>query len=555
MVNRIPLIIGIVLLAVFVWGYAITVDQAFFDAALDGADQLFGLHDRLSLFGLSIPVSWPMIAFVLMIPIAIVSGLMPGGGLPFLVVVLAFATEIENPFIALPVVIGYMAANDLTEPIPSILLGIPGARSSQATILDGYPLARQGYAGYALGASYTSSLIGGIIGGIALLAVLPFARELLRHFGSAEFFLLALLGICAVAIVSAGAIVKGLLTACLGLFIGMIGFVNIASETRATFGIDYLYDGINIVPVVVGLFAIPEIADLVISNTPVAKERLSEMLKEGNRDVAKGMREALRHKWLITRSSLIGVFIGAMPGLGPTPAHWLAYAQARQTEKGAVETFGTGDIRGVIAPESSNNSTDGGVLMPTLIFAIPGSGPMAIVLGFLYIVGVQPGPAMVNPELHLNLTLSLVYVIVLANILVVPIVLRFSPLLTKVAAVPPLVLAPVVIGIVTLAAFQANLDISDLTVMVVFAALGMFMKAYAWPRPPILIAVVLAGPLETFMSRAIQTEGIGMVTRVPFLAILVVVTLAIFFSLRVQRGAQRLQEQTLAKEAAGGAES
>ena len=554
MVNRIPLVIGIVLLAVFVWGYAVTVDQAFFDAAADGANRLFGLHDRVSLFGLSVPVSWPIIAFVLMIPVAIVSGLMPGGGLPFLVVVLAFATELD-PFIALPVVIGYMAANDLTEPIPSILLGIPGARSSQATILDGYPLARQGYAGYALGASYTSSLIGGIIGGIALLAVLPFARELLRHFGSAEFFLLALLGICAVAIVSAGAIVKGLLTACLGLFIGMIGFVNIASETRATFGIDYLYDGINIVPVVVGLFAIPEIADLVISNTPVAKERLSEMLKEGNRDVAKGMREALRHKWLIARSSLIGVFIGAMPGLGPTPAHWLAYAQARQTEKGAVETFGTGDIRGVIAPESSNNSTDGGVLMPTLIFAIPGSGPMAIVLGFLYIVGVQPGPAMVNPELHLNLTLSLVYVIVLANILVVPIVLRFSPLLTKVAAIPPLVLAPLVLGIVTLSAFQANLDISDLTVMVVFAALGMFMKAYAWPRPPILIAVVLAGPLETFMSRAIQTEGIGMVTRVPFLAILVVVTLAIFFSLRVQRGAQRLQEQTLAREAADGAES
>ena len=540
MVNRLPLVIGIVMLAVFVWGYAVTVDRAFFDAALDGADRLFR--------------PGPMIALVLMVPIAIISGLMPGGGLPFLVVVLAFATELD-PFIALPVVIGYMAANDLTEPIPSILLGIPGARSSQATILDGYPLARQGYGGYALGASYTSSLIGGIIGGIALLAVLPFARELLRFFGSAEFFLLALLGIGAVAIVSAGAVVKGLLTACLGLFIGMIGFVNIASETRATFGIDYLYDGIHIVPVVVGLFAIPEIADLVISNTPVAKERLSEMLKEGNRDVAKGMREALRHKWLITRSSLIGVFIGAMPGLGPTPAHWIAYAQARQTEKGAVETFGTGDIRGVIAPESSNNSTDGGVLMPTLIFAIPGSGPMAIVLGFLYIVGVQPGPAMVNPELHLNLTLSLVYVIVLANLLVVPIVLRFSPLLTKVAAVPPLVLAPLVIAIVTLSAFQANLDISDLTVMVVFSALGIFMKAYAWPRPPILIAVVLAGPLETFMSRAIQTEGIGMVTRIPFLTILVVVVVAVFFSLRVQRGAQRLQEQTLAKEAAGGAES
>lgn len=543
MVNRLPLIIGLVVAAALVWAYAQTVDGAFFGAAADGANRLFGAWPP-----------WPLIALVLMIPIAIASGLMPGGGLPFLVVVLAFATELDA-FIALPVVIGYMAANDLTEPIPSILLGIPGARSSQATILDGYPLARKGYAGYALGASYTSSLIGGIIGGGALLAVLPFARELLRYFGSSEFFLLSLLGIAAVAIVSAGAVVKGLLTACLGLFIGMIGFVNIAQETRATFGIDYLYDGVNIVPVVVGLFAIPEIADLVISNTPVAKERLSEMLKEGNRDVSRGMREALRHKWLITRSSLIGVFIGAMPGLGPTPAHWIAYAQARQTEKGAVQTFGTGDIRGVIAPESSNNSTDGGVLMPTLIFAIPGSGPMAIVLGFLYIVGVQPGPAMVDPDLHLNLTLSLVYVIVLANLLVVPIVLRFSPTLTKVAAIPPLVLAPLVIAIVTLSAFQANLDISDLTTMAVFAALGMFMKAYAWPRPPILIAIVLAGPLETFMSRAIRTEGWEMLQRPAFLAILVIVVTAVYFSLRVQRAAQRLQERTLAGEATDGDQS
>ena len=527
--TRIPIaFITLAVAAAVGWAYAQAIDAAFFEAAADGASQLFR--------------PGPLIAIAVMIPIALVSGLMPGGGLPFLIVVLSFATEID-PFISLPLVIGYMAANDLTEPIPSILLGIPGARSSQATILDGYPLARQGYAGYALGASYTSSLIGGIIGGVALFAVIPFARELLRLFGSPEFFLLSLLGIAAVGIVSAGAVVKGLLTAVLGLLIGLIGFTNVAQAERVTFGIDYLYDGIDIVPVVVGLFAIPEIADLVISNTPVAKERLSEMLKEGNRDVYKGMREALRHKWLIARSSLIGVFIGAMPGLGPTPAHWLAYAQARQTEPGATETFGTGDIRGVIAPESSNNSTDGGVLMPTLLFAIPGSAPMAIVLGFLFIVGIQPGPQMVDPDKHLNLTLSFVYVIVLANILVVPIVLRFSPVLTKVAAVPPLVLAPVVIGVVMLSAFQANLDISDLTVVLAFAALGMFMKAYAWPRPPILIAIVLAEPLEKFMSISIQAKGISMVWQPAFLGILIVVGAAVYFSLRVQRSAQRLQQR------------
>ncbi len=529
MTNRIP-IAGLAIAAVVLlgWGYAQAIDAAFFNAAADGARQLLR--------------PGPMIAIAVMIPIALVSGLMPGGGLPFLIVVLSFATELD-PFISLPLVIAYMAANDLTEPIPSILLGIPGARSSQATILDGYQLSRKGYAGYALGASYTSSLIGGIIGGVALFAVIPFARELLRLFGSPEFFLLSLLGIAAVGIVSAGAVVKGLLTASLGLLIGMIGFTNVAQAERATFGLSYLYDGINIVPVVVGLFAIPEIADLVISNTPIAKERLSDMLKEGNKDVYKGMREALRHKWLIARSSLIGVFIGAMPGLGPTPAHWLAYAQARQTEAGGRETFGTGDIRGVIAPESSNNSTDGGVLMPTLLFAIPGSAPMAIVLGFLFIVGIQPGPQMVDPDKHLNLTLSFVYVIVLANIIVVPIVLRFSPALTKVAAIPPLVLAPIVIGVVMLSAFQANLDIADLTTALVFAALGMFMKAYAWPRPPILIAIVLAQPLEKFMSISIQAKGISMVWQPAFIGIIVVVGLAVFFSLRVQRGAQRLQEQ------------
>ena len=529
MASRLPITAASVVVgATLVWAYSQAVDAAFFAAALDGAQRLF--------------TPGPMIAFAIMIPIALASGLMPGGGLPFLIVVLSFATELD-PFIALPVVIGYMAANDLTEPIPSILLGIPGARSSQATILDGYPLARKGYAGYALGASYTSSLIGGIVGGVALFAVIPFARELLRLFGSPEFFLLSLLGIAAVGIVSAGAVVKGLLTAVLGLLIGLIGFTNIAQAERAAFGIDYLYDGIHIVPVVVGLFAIPEIADLVISNTPVAKERLSDMLKEGNKDVYKGMREALRHKWLIARSSLIGVFIGAMPGLGPTPAHWLAYAQARQTEPGAKSTFGTGDIRGVIAPEASNNSTDGGVLMPTLLFAIPGSAPMAIVLGFLFIVGIQPGPQMVDPDKHLNLTLSFVYVIVLANILVVPIVLRFSAVLTKVAAVPPLVLAPLVIGIVMLSAFQANLDVADLAVVLAFSALGMFMKAYAWPRPPILIAIVLAQPLEKFMSISIQARGISMVWQPAFVGILIVVGLAVYFSLRVQRGAQRLQEQ------------
>jgi len=497
------------------------------EAMVDAAQQLF--------------TPGPMIAFAIMIPVALIAGLMPGGGLPFIVVVLSFTTELD-PFVAMALIIGYMAANDLTEPIPSILLGIPGARSSQATILDGYPMSKRGEAGIAIGASYTSSLIGGIIGAAALLAVLPFARELLKLFGAPEFFLLSLLGIASVGIISAGAISKGLLTAALGLFIGMIGFNDVVGTTRATFGLDYLWDGINIIPVVVGLFAFPEIADLVITNTPVAKDEMGNMLKNGRADTIKGMRIALQHKWLITRSSLIGVFIGAMPGLGPTPAHWIAYAQARQTEKGARETFGTGDIRGVIAPEAANNSTDGGVLIPTLLFSIPGSAPMAIVLGALILLGIQPGPQMVSK--HLDLTVAMIYIIVLGNVVVVPIVLIFAAQLAKVSIIRPQILAPIVIGITSVSAFMANVSIEDLALVAVFAVLGMFMKAYGWPRPPILIAIVLTSQLEKWMSIAIQTRGWSMLWQPAFLTIMVVVAVAVFFSLRVAAGTEKVAGKT-----------
>jgi TctA family transporter len=206
-----------------------------------------------------------------------------------------------------------------------------------------------------------------------------------------------------------------------------------------------------------------------------------------------------------------------------------------------VQTFGTGDLRGVIAPEAANNSTDGGVLIPTLLFAIPGSAPMALVLGALVLVGIQPGPQMVGE--HLDLTIAMVYIIVLANIVVVPVVLLFAAPLTKVSIIPPQVLAPVVLGITTVSAFMANTTFEDLALVAVFGVLGMFMKAYAWPRPPILIAIVLTGELEKWMSIAIQTEGWSMVLKPAFIGILVVVGLAVFFALRVQSGTKERAEE------------
>jgi putative tricarboxylic transport membrane protein len=497
------------------------------EAAVDAAQRLFS--------------PGPLLVMLIMLPISLISGMMPGGNLPIAVIVLGFAGYLD-PWITVTALVFFLAASDITEPVPSILMGIPGARSAQATILDGYPMAQRGEAGIALGASYMCTLVGGVIGAVALLVALPISRELLKLFGSAEFFLLSLLGLLCVAIVSSGAFVKGMLTAAFGLAIAMIGFSPITGVVRVDFGIEYLWDGVPLVPIVVGLFALPEAIDLVVANTPIARERLDTMLKEAHRDVYQGMREALNHKWLLVRSSLIGTFVGMMPGVGSSGAHWIAYAQARHTEKGGLESFGKGDVRGVIAADSANNSVDGGTLIPTVVFGIPGSGGMAILLAILVISGVQPGPAMLTR--HLDLTISLVYVVALANIIVVPIMLFAARYITRIAAVPPNLLAPIVIGVVTLAAYQATYSIEDLVLVLAFAVLGIFMKRFGWPRPPILIAVVLAEIVEKYLWLSVNTYGFSMFLRPQFLGIIAVMVLVMVVSLRIQAGAKKAWAET-----------
>ncbi len=252
-------------------------------------------------------------------------------------------------------------------------------------------MAKQGMAGQALSAAYFASLLGGLIGASGLALVIPLARPIVNFFGSPEFFMMALLGIAIVGIVSSGALVKGLLAGAFGLSLGLVGFDSIAGIPRGTLGIDYLWDGLPLIPAIIGLFAIPELLDMVVSDTPIARRRMDDLLAGVNTGRLEGIRLVLRHKLLVLRSSLVGLLVGIMPGVGGSTAHWLAYAQARQSERDAYKTFGTGDIRGVIAPESANNSIDGGVLIPTLTFGLPGSAGMAIMLGFLVLLVSSPG--------------------------------------------------------------------------------------------------------------------------------------------------------------------
>lgn len=479
----------------------------------------------------------PFLALMIGVLIGMTSGAIPGGGLPGLVVLLGFAYHMD-PWVAIPLAIGMMSTVATTDTIPAVLLGVPGSTSGQATILDGYPMAQKGLAGLALSAAYFASLIGGVLGAVFLFVTLPFTRQIVNEFSSAEFFVMSLISVAIVGVLSSGALFKGLAAGAFGLLIAMVGFDPLTATPRLTLGIDYLYDGVPLLPLIVGLFALPELIDLVVSQSAIARQRVDLMIAGGLHDRAAGMREALKNWGLIVRSSIIGLVVGVMPGIGGSLANWLAYAQARQTVKGGTRTFGTGDVRGVIAPEAANNSVDGGDLLPTLGFGIPGSVGMALFLGFLIILGYQPGPVML--QRNMDVLLGIAFSLAIANVAATTIGLFFTPQLARIALIRPYVLVPVVIAILTISAFQATKSMGDLMLMLAATGLGFFMKTYGWPRPPIIIAIVLGETIEKYYFLSMSNYGLALFAR-PAVLIMIAITVATGIYTIQTRKAARLQ--------------
>jgi TctA family transporter len=276
-----------------------------------------------------------------------------------------------------------------TGDITSVLFGVPGEAISAATVVDGYPMAKKGEAGRALGAALMSSLLGALIGAVALALAVPIVRPLVLTFGSPELFMLSLVGISCITSLSGTTTrgqIKGFAMGLFGLLISTIGQERQSGSLRFDLGMMYLWDGLDFVPVLVGIFAIPEIIDLAVRGTSIAGDRPPENLSSG---VMEGVKDTFRHFWLVFRCSIIGVFVGIMPGAGGGVAQWMAYAHAVQSATDSKERggFGKGDIRGVLGPGAANNSKEGGELIPTVAFGVPGSGAMAILLSGFLIMG------------------------------------------------------------------------------------------------------------------------------------------------------------------------
>ena len=330
--------------------------------------------------GLSLVFEWPAIGFLMLgVFIGIWMGAIPGlGGVIGLVLLLPFTFGMD-PVPAFALLLGMFAVTSTSDTIASVMLGIPGTAASQATILDGYPLAQKGQAARALGAAFTVSAFGGVFGALILAVSLPIILPVILAFNSPELFMLGLLGLAMVGSLSGGSVMKGLAVAALGILLATVGEAVTVAIPRFAFGTDYLSDNLPLIPVVLGLFAIPEIMELAIRNTSISK------IPQGQSDgggLMDGVKDAFRHWWLAVRCAVIGTYVGMLPGLGAAIVDWIAYGHAVQSAKDKSQ-FGKGDIRGVIAPEAANNAIKGGALVPTVAFGIPGSLGTAILLSAL----------------------------------------------------------------------------------------------------------------------------------------------------------------------------
>ena len=444
----------------------------------------------------------------------LVLGIVPGiGGLAGTAMLLPF-TFTMDPYSAFALLLGLGATTATGDPIPAILFGVPGGAASAATVLDGFPMAKKGEAGRALSAAYMSSLMGGIFGALLLAISIPILRPVMLFIGSPELLAFSILGISMVAVLSGNAPLRGITAGCFGVMIAMIGTDPQTGTLRWTMDSLYLWDGLPLVPLLLGVFALPELCDLLIARVAISSDTSKANIYKGQ---WQGVKDCFKNWWLILRCSWIGGGIGSIPGISAAVVDWLAYGHALKTEKGASQTFGKGDVRGVIASESSNNAKEGGALVPTIAFGVPGSATMAILLGAFLIHGLVPGPDMLTK--NLSITYSMVWSVALANILGAGLCYAFSPQFAKIATLRYTLILPAVLGIVYIGAFEASRQWGDLITLLFFGVVGWIMKQAKWPRPPLILGVVLGDTIERYMFISIERYGMSWLLR-PVVAVL-----------------------------------
>ncbi|MEM8787188.1 MAG: tripartite tricarboxylate transporter permease [Pseudomonadota bacterium] len=424
-------------------------------------------------------------------------GAIPGLSVTMAVSILISFTFAWDVLPAISLMIGIYMGGVYGGARTAILLNIPGAPSAIATAMDGYPMAQRGEAGTAIGVSTVMSFVGGLVGIAVLALAAPAVSDVALRFQPRDYLLLALLGLLLVGSLSGGSMLKGVFAGAFGIVIGAVGMDPLTFTERFTFGVPDLRAGVSFVAVMIGLFGVSEaLYQLHHVDTPAIKQRLSRIVPSWG--------AVRRYLPLSLQTSTIGVVIGALPGTGGDIAALMAYDHAKRVTKDPDHPFGEGAMEGLVAPETANNAAVGGAFVPMMTLGIPGDAVTAIMIGALFIHGLNPGPMLMidRPDIFW----FVVGALLAADAFVLLFGLTGIKVFTKIVEMPRAVLIPLILLLSIVGAFAVNNSVTEVYWMLGFGVLGYFMKLYGWPLGPVVLGVILSRLLDENWRRAVITE-------------------------------------------------
>ena len=458
----------------------------------------------------------------------LIIGILPGAGATTgLIFVFSFITLFPDPYLAVIFVMAVVAASTTGDTYTGVLLGIPGANSAAATMIDGFPLALQGKATYAISAAVTTSTLNGLLWGSLTFFLLPYYTKLIMIFGVPELWAFTMLAMVCVTFVTNKFWFRSMIALCIGLFVGLIGVDPSTNADRWTGGWEYLGDGVQLMPLVAGLFAIPELLDGLKQRTNTSMVALAN-----GQQTKEGILAVWHNKWDAMRGGIIGAFIGLLPGLGGAVADWMAYSSTVASHP--KDKFGNGNIKGVIGPEGANNAQKATSMIPTVLFGIPGASFAAIVIGLFAYLDFELGTLeLANDAKFFD---SMLYGFMLATVLVGAICLFTTPIIARIAQIPYKYYFPLLLGFIVLACVQYTGGWEDYFMLVVCSIIGLLAKRYKFSRPALLFAFILSDRIEAL---TVQMTGLYTVEKLLdkpiFLGLCVVIGITLIWGLTSKR--------------------
>ncbi|GAB6173994.1 tripartite tricarboxylate transporter permease [Paradesulfitobacterium aromaticivorans] len=487
-----------------------------------------------SLQGLAQVFVWPNVGFMLLgATIGMIVGFIPGLGGNFMLAMMIPFVFGMDPYAAFALLLGGHAVVHTGGAISALLFNTPGTGPNAATCFDGYPLVKQGQTGRAMGIAMAASAFGGVFGALLMVFIIPIVRPIIMAFGPPEFFMMVMVGVAALAFLGGNSVAKGLAVGALGLLMSMVGQDPSTGVVRYGFGSLYLWDGINQVLVVIGIFAVSEMLELAQQGGSIADTHGGAKVSGG---VLTGIKDVFHHWWLNLRCAAIGGIIGVVPGLGGEAASFLAYGHAVQTSK-TPEKFGSGMIEGLIAPESAHNSKEGGALIPTVVFGVPGSSGMAILLGAFLILGLAPGPKLLSE--HLPLVFNMAWTIAIANVVGAALGLMLANQMARLTYLRSSIIVPLILMFAVLGAYGTHNSMGDILVVFVFGITGYYLKKYHYPKAPLIMGLVLGRMAEVNLNMAWDLYGISFMTRPITLVLFVILIVTIVYPIIKRMRASR----------------